>query len=51
MPKMWHDLEKKIEKSGKSKNSAYAIATSVYEKKTGMTPQGKKVKGKKGKKK
>ena len=41
MPKIVEDLAKKIQKTGKSKSAAYAIATSALQK------QGKLKKGKK----
>jgi len=41
MPKILEDLRKKIQKTGKSKSSAYAIATSALQK------QGKLKKAKK----
>jgi len=51
MPAMWHNMAKGLMKKGKSESSAYAIATSAYEKKTGKTPQGKPVSKVKRKKK
>lgn len=45
MPKILEKLEKKIEKSGKPKSNAWAIATSALQK------QGKLPKGKSKKKK
>ena len=52
MPKILEDLEKKIEKSGKPKSNAFAIATSALQKQGKMkhgsqelTPQGKAASG------
>lgn len=43
MPKMLEDLRKKIQKTGKSKESAYAIATSALQKQ-GKMPKKRKSK-------
>ena len=55
MPKILEDLEKKIEKSGKPKSNAFAIATSARQKQGKMkhgsqelTPKGRAVKAAKG---
>lgn len=49
MPKILEDYVKGLEKSGKSKSSAYAIATSVLQKK-GVLKKGSRKLTKKSKK-
>jgi hypothetical protein len=42
MPKMLEDLRKKIQKTGKSKSSAYAIATSALQEQGKLKKRKKK---------
>ena len=44
MPKILEDLVAKVEKSGKDKSSAYAIATSALQKQGRLPKKGKKKK-------